>query len=142
MATEAQAQDILQKVSQKMHEVDHASRQLEEAKVMLGKTRKRSDIIGEAIRSLRKRRRLVETHYVMILKKDERLHNGTRSWKPQEPGQPEIDHSYIREESDDQDTSDFVESSDVSLQGCDSMDESDDSARYREVDGNDEDSSD
>ncbi|KAI0089928.1 hypothetical protein BDY19DRAFT_941516 [Irpex rosettiformis] len=112
MATEVVARDILQKITQKMGEVRYGQRQLEEAKVILGKVKTRSEITEEEIGALKKRRRMVQTHLMKVLKKGERSHNGAKTQRHQETGQQEVDHLDVKEVSDDQHTSDFVASSD------------------------------
>ena len=127
--TEARVKLLLQKIGQKLKEAEHWRSELEEARELQELTKKQNEKIGKEIAEFQKRRKVAERCYMMVMKKDERLHNGAGLWRRQQPGEPEMDYSYVREESEEQDTSDYVASSDPSLQSSDSsMESSDDAA--------------
>ncbi|KAI0089663.1 hypothetical protein BDY19DRAFT_1056622 [Irpex rosettiformis] len=121
-AAEAGEKDILQKSKRRMDEGD----QLEKTKVMLG-----NDSAEEAVEFLHKRRKITETLYVRVMKKGGRLYYGKLE-SLQEPEELEVDHSDVREESDDQKTSDVVAKSDPSSKSSESMDESGDDEGHEE----------
>lgn len=98
----------------KVGELTYWRNELASAQYVMKQATERNKVIQEKIIVVQKHRKVAERFYMAAVKKDERLHNGAKTWKPQEPGQPERDYSYVAEESEEQDTSDFVADSDES----------------------------
>ncbi|KAI0683024.1 hypothetical protein BC835DRAFT_1311252 [Cytidiella melzeri] len=113
--TEARAKFILQQLTKKVNESAALSRELEDVQALLAITAAKNAAADVKLKELRRRRVVVERVYMMRLKGDERLHNGTHSWQKFEEGDVERDYSYMRDVSDERDSSDFVASSDPSL---------------------------
>lgn len=122
-ATEAHAKAMLCALMKKVGELTYWRNELANAQYVIKQATERNKAIQEKIVEVQRHRKVAERFYMAALKKDERLHNGAKTWKPQEPGQPERDYSYVAEESEEQDTSDFVADSDESRPSADNADD-------------------
>ncbi|KAI0687891.1 hypothetical protein BC835DRAFT_374095 [Cytidiella melzeri] len=112
--TEARAKFIMQELTKKVKQSASLRHELNDVVALIAITNKKNNQAQAELRALRRHRKVAERAYMMAMKRDQRLHDGMHSWTEPKVGEPERDHSYVGEMSEERGSSDFVASSDPS----------------------------
>ncbi|KAI0341426.1 hypothetical protein BDW22DRAFT_1358966 [Trametopsis cervina] len=110
--TEARVIQILRHLRVLVDERVSLRHQLTEAQELLIVTEKIRKENVEQLARMRRERKILEQFFMTRLQRDERLHSGDHSWKPDVPGEEEVDYAYVGEVSDGLSSDEYVESDD------------------------------
>jgi hypothetical protein len=114
ITTEARAKEILQGLTKRISAIKKLTSEIVDVQKLLQIIAAKNNKGQERLQESRKHRKIMERYFMMVLKSDGRLHDGSHSWAKHSEARP----TFVRAISEEIDTSEYVETDDDEELGC------------------------